>query len=223
MKTIYCAYNKELLKEEKLIIKKNYLRNKGGKMTKKLMISLFASVLFISCANNTPTNTNEEAVAEIKEVTVANFDEMAPDLVGQTVTITGTINHVCQHGGKKLFLVEEGTEASIKITTSEEMAAFNTDLTGNKITVNGIVEALIIDEEYLMAWENELKVGNSEELGDGHGVGKGEAADMGEHIAATESIANYRKQIAESGSDHLAFYSIVCNNYEVIQAKEREE
>ena len=192
-------------------------------MTKKFMIAFFASILFVSCANN--ASKQEESPEAIKptKLSVVDFETMAPELIGKPVVMIATVKHICEHGGKKMFLVEEGSEASVKITTAETIAAFNTDLTGNKIQVEGIVEALIIDEEYLMAWENELKIGNTEEIGDGHGVGKGEAADQGEHIAAVESIANYRKQIAESGIDHLAFYSIVCDNYEVVQAKEREE
>lgn len=191
-------------------------------MIKKLMIVLIASGLFISCANNTQKANTTDAVAKT-EIAVGDFETMAADLVGKPVVITGMVNHVCQEGGKKMFLVEDGSEASVKITPAENMAAFNTDLNGSKLTVEGVVEALIIDEEYLMAWENELKTGNSEELGDGHGVGKGEAADMGEHIAAVETIANYRKQMAESGKNQLAFYSIACNNYEMVKAKEKEE
>lgn len=189
-------------------------------MIKKLMIVLFASILFISCANNTQKTETSEAVS-VTELNVKNFETMAADLIGKPVMLIATVNHVCQHGGKKMFLVEEGSEASIKITTAETMPAFNTDLTGSKVQVEGVIEALIIDEEYLMTWESELASADKEGEGDGHGVGKGEAADMGEHIAAVESIANYRKQMAESGTKQLAFYSIVCNNYEMIQAKEK--
>ncbi len=186
------------------------------------MIVLFASTLLISCANNTQkAEKNEEAA--VTELNVIDFETKAEELIGKPVMLIATVNHVCQHGGKKMFLVEEGSEASIKITTGENMPAFNTDLTGSKIKVEGVIEALIIDEEYLLTWESELASADKEGEGDGHGVGKGEAADMGEHIAATESIANYRKQMAEQGTDRLAFYSIVCKNYEMIQPKEKEE
>jgi fructose-specific component phosphotransferase system IIB-like protein len=191
-------------------------------MIKKFMIVLFASTLLISCANSTQNTETSEAEAAT-ELTVDNFESMAGDLIGKPVVLIGTINHVCEHGGQKMFLVEEGSEASIKVVPNESMAAFNTNLKGSKVKVEGIIEALIIDEEYLLTWESELASADKEGEGDGHGVGKGEAADMGEHIAAVESIAKYRKQIAESGTDHLAFYSIVCTNYEMIQAAEKEE
>ncbi len=186
------------------------------------MIVLFASTLFISCANNSQQTEKSENTAAT-ELTIDNFETMAGDLIGKPVVLIGTVNHVCEHGGQKMFLVEEGSEASIKVVPNESMAAFNTNLKGSKIQVEGIIEALIIDEEYLMTWESELASADKEGEGDGHGVGKGEAADMGEHIAATESIANYRKQMAEEGKTQLAFYSIVCTNYEMIQAKEKEE
>lgn len=186
------------------------------------MIVLFASALFISCANNPEKKETTETVT-VTELSVNDFETKAGELIGKPVTMIATVNHVCMHGGKKMFLVEEGSEASIKITTAETMPAFNTDLTGSKVKVEGIVEALIIDEEYLMNWESELASADKEGEGDGHGVGKGEAADMGEHIAATESIANYRKQMAEEGKTKLEFYSIVCDKYEVIQAAEKKE
>lgn len=192
-------------------------------MTKRFMIVFFISALFVSCVNQTQKAENEtEEVTALTELNVEDFDIMATDLVGKEVVLSGTVNHVCEHGGKKMFLVTEGSEASVKITPNESMAAFNTNLVGSVIKVEGIVEELIIDEEYLMKWESELMSSNTEG-GDGHGLGKGEAADMGEHVAAAESIANYRKQIAENEKGYLAFYSIVCKNYEMIKAKEKEE
>lgn len=194
-------------------------------MIKKFIVVLFISALFVSCVNQTQkaeTESESEEKAGVTELKVEDFDIMAADLVGKDIVITGTVNHVCEHGGKKMFLVEEGSEASVKITPDESMAAFNTNLVGSVIKVEGVVEELIIDEEYLMKWESELMSSNTEG-GDGHGLGKGEAADMGEHVAATESIANYRKQIAENEKGYLSFYSIVCKDYEMIKAKEKEE
>ncbi|MBU1014301.1 MAG: hypothetical protein KKG99_14980 [Bacteroidetes bacterium] len=193
-------------------------------MIKKFMIVFFISALFVSCANQTQKAESEtDELAAITELHVDDFDIMAADLVGKEIALTGTVNHVCEHGGKKMFLVEERSEASVKITPDESMAAFNTNLVGSVIKVEGTIEEFIIDEEYLLKWESELKSANAEGAGDGHGVGKGEAADMGEHVAAAESIANYRKQIAENEKGYLAFYSIVCKNYEMIKAKEKEE
>jgi len=192
-------------------------------MIKRFIIVFFISALFVSCVNQTQkAETKSDEVTVATELNVEDFDIMAADLVGKEVTLSGTVNHVCEKGGKKMFLVEEGSEASVKITPDESIAAFNTNLVGSVIKVTGVVEELIIDEEYLMKWESELMSSNTE-AGDGHGLGKGEAADMGEHVAATESIANYRKQIAESEKGYLSFYSIVCKDYEMIKAKEKEE
>ena len=192
-------------------------------MIKKLMIVLFASTLLISCANNPEKKETTSEAVTVTELNVDDFETKAGELIGKPVTMIATVNHVCQHGGKKMFLVEEGSEASIKITTAETMPAFNTDLTGSKIKVEGVIDALIIDEEYLLSWESELASADKEGEGDGHGVGKGEAADMGEHVAATESIAKYRKQMADEGKTKLEFYSIVCDKYDVIQAAEKKE
>ena len=78
----------------------------------------------------------------------------------------------------------------------------------------------------LSEWEQEVnaEMNNPEEESDTtavaehEGGGLGEAADQGTHVSAMESIADYRKQIKESGKDHLSFYSIECISYEVLPA-----
>lgn len=191
-------------------------------MIKKLVITIIVALIFVSCANNAKDQSKRDNA--IIETSVIDFSESAKDLVGSTVMISATVNHVCMHGGKKMFLVTEGSDASVKIVPSEEIAAFNTDLVGSEIQVTGSIEELIIDEAYLLEWESELIIAMEEgEEGDGHGTGKGEAADMGEHIAAKESIENYRKQMTEGGLDRLEFYTIVCEKFEVLKPAEIEK
>ncbi|MCP4551174.1 MAG: hypothetical protein GY834_03835 [Bacteroidetes bacterium] len=195
-------------------------------MIKKLVFTVLTALVIVSCANNTKKQETDEKT--IVETSVIDFSEKATDLVGSTVMISATVNHVCTHGGKKMFLITEGSDASVKIVPSEKIAAFNTDLVGSEIQVTGFIEELIIDEAYLLEWESELLTVNesgevTEIEGDGHGTGKGEVADMGEHIAAKASITNYRKQMSEGGVDHLAFYTIVCEKFEVLKQAVIEE
>jgi hypothetical protein len=99
-------------------------------------------------------------------------------------------------------------------------------LEGSDIQVSGIIQELIIDEAYLSEWEQELNeeindtevVSDTTAVSNHEGGGLGAAADQGTHLPAMETIAEYRKQIAESGKDHLSFYSVECIAYEVISA-----
>ena len=202
-------------------------------MFKNLFLIAMVAALFASCAGTTSqeeqtATTEQEESMEPIAVSVAEFEDKAGENVGQMVMITGTVDHICQHGGKRMFLVDQGTDGRIKVITGDNMASFNTDLEGDDVKVVGTVDELRIDEAYLTEWENELMMESHEKMketsdGSGHEDSeKGEEADQGEHIAGMEQIANYRKEMQEKGVDHLSFYSIVATEYEVVEDPETE-
>ncbi len=47
----------------------------------------------------------------------------------------------------------------------------------------------------------------------------GEDAEKNEEL---EKVNNLRQQIAESGKDHLSFFSVLCTEYEVVETDESE-
>ena len=181
-------------------------------------------------------NTDQEVNAELVSLAIADFDNLAGNYVGKEVQISGLVNHTCKHGGKRMFIIDEKTEQTVKIEAGENIASFDAELEGSIVSVTGIINELIIDEAYLLEWEAEIeeemsKSSENEEgehvegeehehpEGEEHehtGGGLGEKADMGEHISGLEKIENFRTQIKESGKDHLSFYSIECLSFEVI-------
>jgi len=178
-----------------------------------------------NCDDNTKkAKANDNNVAVVDEVTTVNmvdFDDKVGDYVGKKIKIKGTVDHICSHGGQKLFVVSEGSDARVKVTPDEEIAAFNAELEGDKVVIIGIVEEQRIDEAYLREWEEEIKAGSdlSDDKGEGvHLGGKvekgGEHSDIAEEM---EKVNNLRDMIKESGTDHLSFYSILCTNYEVVE------
>lgn len=206
---------------------------------------LFAIVaLLISCNNpqNNATSTettDQEVVEENVLITINDFDSQAINYVGKEVQIAGLVNHTCKHGGKRMFLIDPETEITVKIEAGEKVTSFDAELEGSKVLVTGIINELIIDEAYLTQWEQEIKdeLENPTEPEDEHAEeeegheegehehassGLGEKADQGEHINPFESIENYRNEIKESGTDHLAFYSIECLSFEVIPPQSAE-
>jgi hypothetical protein len=195
-------------------------------MKNYLFMLLVVAIAFTSCDQNTKSNKEEQTqnvtvVEEVTPIMVAEFDEKAGDFVGKKVKLEGTVDHICKHGGQRLFLVTPESDARIKITPDEEIAAFNTDLEGSNIIITGIVEEQRIDEDYLREWEEEVKSGA--ELADGKGEGThlggqvekgGEGADISEEM---EKINNLREMIKESGNDYLSFFSVLCTEYQVKQ------
>jgi len=220
-------------------------------MTRNLFI-LFVLVAFLVSCNNTQNKTteatDEETVEEIAMLSISEFDKSAETYVGKEVQIKGLVNHACKHGGKRMFIIDEETEQTVKIEAGENVSSFDVELEGSVVEVKGIVNELIIDEAYLLEWEDELNaemaapeeeaegeaeeghehaVGEVDEHAEGEehehaGGGLGEKADMGEHVSGFEKIANFRQEIADSDKDYLAFFSIECISYEVIPETEEE-
>ena len=78
-------------------------------------------------------------------------------------------------------------------------------------------------EEYLREWEEEIRSGAdmADDKGEGSHLGGtvekgGEGADVNEEM---EKVNNLRKEIAESGKDHLSYYSVLCTGYEVVETE----
>jgi len=201
---------------------------------KKLIFAIVALAFFaVSCENTTSqkeeNNKQEEVIIdEIIAVSMLDYDSLVESLSGKKISISGTVDHVCKHGGQKLFIVDENSDARIKIVPNEEIAAFNTDLIGETIKIIGIVEEMRVDEDYLREWEEEVKSGSNEEEDEGkrHGDGKGESADEGDHSEEHEDvdiqeeldqIARMRTRVEESEKGYLSFYSILAVEYHVFK------
>ncbi|MBN2890577.1 MAG: hypothetical protein JXL97_01805 [Bacteroidales bacterium] len=166
---------------------------------------LFAVVLFFaSCANDTD-KTNDENVtddqkSEMKVVTVANFETEVADLVDEQVKITGIVDHVCKHGGKKIVLVNDGSDNKVHVESEE---AFEQELAGSEVTVIGIVREFRVDEAYCQQLENET----SEQYIEGE--------DHESDISMRKEEAQfYRDSMATAGVDHLSFYSLEFVSFE---------
>lgn len=201
---------------------------------KKYILILTVIVLFAtSCdcedSSKEAKTTNSDLVVadEVTIVNMVDFDDKVGDYVGKKIKIKGTVDHICKHGGQKLFLVSEDSDSRVKVTPDEEIAAFNEDLVGDKIVITGIVEEQRIDEAYLREWEEEIKAGS--DMGDDKGEGMhlggtvekgGENADFDEEM---EKVNNLREMIKESGTDHISFYSILCTNFDVVESSDSDD
>ena len=202
-----------------------------NKLFYALLVMLFVTT---ACQNNTEKQQDPEiddvVVEEAVFLDLSNFEDKAESLIGKQIVMNGMIDHVCKHGGQKMFMVNENADARIKITTGENMAAFNTELVGETLKVVGVIDEHRIDEEYLREWEEELIAGVDDE--DEH-TEKGETLHMGEHggegnAEETEEspemkqISEYRQKIAESGKEYISFFSVTCIDYEVVETTEED-
>ena len=197
-------------------------------MKKYFLIVLAFAFTLSSCENQkektiTGADGDDPVADEYIVVNLKDFHSQAENLVGKTIRITGTVDHVCKHGGQKMVIVSRDTDKRLKIFTGENMAAFNTKLEGENVMVTGVVEEERVDENYLREWEEEVK--SSKEIKNEQdklhtGQGHEDNEKQNDRSAELEQINNLRKKLNESGKDHLSFYSMVCKDYEVIDIDE---
>ena len=184
-------------------------------MKKIVMTMCLGFTLILGCGggpdSNPPTEmAQEETAASVAaEVDLVALVENTADYVGQEILVSGTVDHVCKHGGKRLFIMAENPEQRFKIEAGDSISAFDVSLEGSDITVQGIVMEQKIDEAYLDDWEAKLT---------GEGEGEEAAAEDGHHIEDLEKIKSYRQQLADSEAGELSFYSLDCHSFEIIEA-----
>lgn len=184
---------------------------------KKLIALFLMTAFFVSCSNQQQKQTNQENAA--LEITVEHFKDKAPELVGKLVSIQGTADHICSHDGKKLFLIDIDKPGRVKVVTAEELPAFNNELEGHDFLIEGLIAETIVDEAYLLNWEEQLRIegeSQSKHLDGEQGHDHGEGED---HHSADEDyaqIAKYRELMEEQGTDKLSFYHITAVSYKVL-------
>jgi hypothetical protein len=181
-------------------------------MNKKLAFGFLMLAILFACNTGDKTGRGENK-DQIPEVTLSELMENTEKYVDKSIMVSGIIDHVCRETGKKMFLVDPESEERIKITVGKNIPTFDVELEGSELRVTGIFQELIIDEDYLAKWEEELtsKHDTMEEV---HAQTQyGEMADQGLHVGDMQQISSYRKQLEDSGKDHIAFYSIECSEF----------
>lgn len=151
-----------------------------------------------SCCEDNKKNNEENQEAQQSTMTVAplivigEFDIKAGDYVDQEVKVSGIVDHLCKHGGKKLFMVSD--EGDLHVESDER---FDDQLAGMEITVTGIVREFRVDEGYCLQMEDDNIQSHKEGItGD----------DLYEQ--KMEQIKFYRDSMNVAGTDHLSFYSL---------------
>ena len=163
------------------------------KKMKKYFV-LLSLVFFVFACNNSDNDSDQANNDSIPVVALADFDAKASDYVDKQIQISGIIDHVCKHGGKKLFIVNQEGTADIHV---ESDTRFNDTLIGAEVSLIGVVTEFRIDEAYCQKLETDAHNEHSE----------GDDADevMERKIKQAQF---YRDSMANTGVDHLSFYSL---------------
>ena len=177
------------------------------KIMKKILLSLLIVAGLFACTNNNSTDetTNDadstkvdttiNAVnedADVPVIALSDFEKQAEKYIDKKVEISGLVDHVCKHGGKKLLLVNDSSDVHV-----ESENRFEDTLVGNTVSVIGIVKEFRVDEAYCQKEEKE-------DLNE-HSEGK-DKEEMKER--KQKMLQFYRDSMKNAGVDHLSFYSL---------------
>lgn len=180
-------------------------------MIKKVLGILAITTIMFSCGNK---EQKQEGNSE-KEIALVTVDGVSADIqsfVDKEIHIKGTVNHVCKHGGKRMFIMGTDPEVAIKITPNDEIGIFEKELEGSNVIVTGIVKELRIDEEYVKNLETELASGADNEAIHDHSAGTHDEEAENEKKAQIDAM---RSQIAETESGYYSQFWIEASKFEV--------
>ncbi len=123
-------------------------------MNKILVLLIAGMFAFNSCSKD---KTAEQPIDANKTYTMAelisdNFEFKA----GEKVTVEGLCVHVCEHSGKKMFIVGDDPNNKLQIFSSDALGSFDKEFEGSKVRVSGTLEEEKIDMNYIKEWEAEI-------------------------------------------------------------------
>ena len=97
-----------------------------------LLLVFAAANLFL--VNNTSAQDSHPTI-----YTVDDIIEKASVLVGQTVTVKGKVQHICQQTGRKLFLETADGKNTFRFNAGVEIDKFNENVLDSTVVATGIV------------------------------------------------------------------------------------
>ncbi len=181
-------------------------------MYKKFLTIVAIAGLFASCGGGAQTEenkseTNVETEQIIPEIVLGEFEAEAGKHVDSEILVTGIVDHVCKHGGKKILLATDDGDVHVMSDTR-----FNDDLMGSEIVVTGIVREERYDEAYCLKMEEDNINSHSE----------GETDDE-LFERKKEHVAFLRDSMKSAGVDHLSSYSLEYVSHKEKSAKTTAE
>jgi hypothetical protein len=98
------------------------------------------ALLTLGCSGNTQNaNSNGRQVDDaIVDVTLDSLILNARNYESKVVRVSGIVEHVCVHTGKRLTLMGNSPDMKLRVTASETVPEFDISIKGSKVLVTGI-------------------------------------------------------------------------------------
>lgn len=173
-----------------------------------LIIALALLVFGIGCKQ---TASNKETIQEaqsgtietITYQTVESLMQQAESLSGKKVHVSGVIEHVCKHGGKRFKILSTDGSTELKIELGKNFNAVGANIIGNTAMVTGTLKPNKMDAKMVKAWENKVKKNHAGEEDTDH---------FKQEIAEIRAI---HKQIVSGEIPYYTMYSVHAEKYDL--------
>lgn len=177
----------------------------------RIFIALLIISAFAVTSCNSGTKDEQAATNDTTMLSVLTFSQQADSCIDKPVIIEGTVYHTCKHGGKRMFIIDGTDSIRVEITAGPNINKFDEALAGSRVRVTGILKEERIDTKYLNEWEAEvLKPEEGHETGIHTGVAGHEDHTKDDKLNQIKAL---REDLANSGKDHLSFFSIEASSY----------
>jgi hypothetical protein len=148
------------------------------------------------------------------ETTVQEILASGETHIGEEIQFNGLLIGVCKHGGKKgFFKSEDGDSPTLRVEIVEGRPFDRMDV-GHIVSITGSLDELRIDENYLSQWEAEI-IESHHEHESSKSYCEGACATGGEETPELKRVETMRKQLEESGKDHLSVIWVNATDWEV--------
>lgn len=139
----------------------------------------------------------------IKYSTVEGILEQAGSLSGKTVNVSGIIEHVCKHGGKRFKILSSDGSQELKIELGENFKAVDACIVGKNARVTGTLIPVQMDAKKVKEWEKKVRKNHEGEENTEH---------FKHEVSEIQDIYN-RIELGEI--PFYTSYSVQANNYEL--------
>lgn len=183
-------------------------------MKRALFLIAVVSIFAVACNNTTKTKKEtaaKEAVTSCADhISVDSFLVVAENFVGKELTVMGTVDHVCKHGGKRVQMFSSCPSKKIHVEAAEDMGPFKAEVEGSDICVTGIVAEHKMDLAYVEEYEAKIKEAmakESEEAEMKHAKGA-------DHHASLEKVVKWKEEINASEKGYISTFYLEGLKYQ---------
>ena len=174
---------------------------------RSLLLIITLTLILCSCNQQKTKQKSNNTITEKTEIanylTVEDLLEQAEYLTDTSIYLSGIIDHVCRHGGRRFKILSTDGLQELKIELDEKLKVPDPSVAGNLAKIKGTVVSVKMTAEMVKAWEEKERINHKGEENTEH---------FKLEIAEIQSIY---KQITAGEIPFYTMYTVQAEKYEL--------